>query len=255
MKYAHTLSVTVFAIALVTMPTMAQAHRSGCHRWHSCPSDSGSYTCGDAGHPCQYPTYPSTGGVIYPPSGYYKDCYDCALKKVPTNAQTETLGIGWTCKKGYFKSGDLCKKLFVPANAVPNSIGDGWTCNSGYKRTASSCEQFTCVIHAHPDGEACYCDVGYHVDNGQCIETIIPVNAHLSGNLWECNAGYVTNYAKTGCLTTAEDKKGNDAVCSKAYPNTNWTGDYSEDRKLLCGCISSYVWSATEDRCETPKTP
>lgn len=25
------------------------AHRSGCHRWHSCPSDSGSYVCGDLG--------------------------------------------------------------------------------------------------------------------------------------------------------------------------------------------------------------
>lgn len=62
----------------------AEAHRSGCHRWHSCPSDSGSYICGDAGHPCQYPTYPASGGVIYPPSGYYKDCYTCATKKVPT---------------------------------------------------------------------------------------------------------------------------------------------------------------------------
>ena len=28
---------------------MAEAHRSGCHRWHSCPSDSGSYICGDTG--------------------------------------------------------------------------------------------------------------------------------------------------------------------------------------------------------------
>ncbi len=26
------------------------AHRSGCHRWHSCPSDSGSYICGDTGY-------------------------------------------------------------------------------------------------------------------------------------------------------------------------------------------------------------
>jgi hypothetical protein len=26
------------------------AHRSGCHRWHSCPSDTGSYTCGDLGY-------------------------------------------------------------------------------------------------------------------------------------------------------------------------------------------------------------
>lgn len=29
--------------------SLAEAHRSGCHRWHSCPSDSGSYTCGDTG--------------------------------------------------------------------------------------------------------------------------------------------------------------------------------------------------------------
>lgn len=28
----------------------AQAHRDGCHRWHSCPSDTGSYVCGDLGY-------------------------------------------------------------------------------------------------------------------------------------------------------------------------------------------------------------
>jgi hypothetical protein len=29
--------------------SLVEAHRSGCHRWHSCPSDSGSYICGDTG--------------------------------------------------------------------------------------------------------------------------------------------------------------------------------------------------------------
>ncbi len=28
----------------------AEAHRSGCHRWHSCPSDHGTYVCGDLGY-------------------------------------------------------------------------------------------------------------------------------------------------------------------------------------------------------------
>ncbi len=28
----------------------ALAHRSGCHRWHSCPSDRGTYICGDLGY-------------------------------------------------------------------------------------------------------------------------------------------------------------------------------------------------------------
>ena len=46
-------------IAIAMMPTTASAHRSGCHRWHSCPSDTGSYVCGDLGYPCRYPTYPT----------------------------------------------------------------------------------------------------------------------------------------------------------------------------------------------------
>ena len=75
----------------------ANAHRSGCHRWHSCPSDSGSYSCGDVGYPCQYATYPASGGVIYPSSSYYKDCYDCTLKKVPTN---DTRAFKRTLNKG-----------------------------------------------------------------------------------------------------------------------------------------------------------
>jgi hypothetical protein len=35
------------------------AHRSGCHRWHSCPSDSGSYGCGNLGYECKYSSSPS----------------------------------------------------------------------------------------------------------------------------------------------------------------------------------------------------
>jgi endonuclease YncB( thermonuclease family) len=31
------------------------AHRSGCHRWHSCPSDRGTYVCGDLGYCSQCP--------------------------------------------------------------------------------------------------------------------------------------------------------------------------------------------------------
>jgi len=87
MKKVFILSLIslTFVLYSLTFISTADAHRSGCHRWHSCPSDTGSYSCGDAGHPCQYPTYPKAGGVIYPSSGYYKDCYNCPLKKVPVN--------------------------------------------------------------------------------------------------------------------------------------------------------------------------
>ncbi len=53
-------------ILVFTIPSISFAHRSGCHRWHSCPSDSGSYVCGDLGYPCKYPTYPKSGGILLP---------------------------------------------------------------------------------------------------------------------------------------------------------------------------------------------
>lgn len=37
-------------VGVCVSSTDAYAHRSGCHRWHSCPSDSGSYSCGDTGY-------------------------------------------------------------------------------------------------------------------------------------------------------------------------------------------------------------
>ena len=40
------ISFTIFP----NLPTESLAHIDGCHRWHSCPSDDGSYICGDTGH-------------------------------------------------------------------------------------------------------------------------------------------------------------------------------------------------------------
>ena len=42
------LSSILILISFVTIDSFA--HQDGCHRWHSCPSDSGSYTCGDKGY-------------------------------------------------------------------------------------------------------------------------------------------------------------------------------------------------------------
>jgi hypothetical protein len=40
-----------------------EAHRSGCHRWHACPSDHGTYVCGDLGYcsQCQDHAYGQGG--------------------------------------------------------------------------------------------------------------------------------------------------------------------------------------------------
>lgn len=52
------LTITiVFALFLLIslLGLLAEAHRSGCHRWHSCPSDRGTYVCGDLGYCSQCP--------------------------------------------------------------------------------------------------------------------------------------------------------------------------------------------------------
>jgi hypothetical protein len=44
--------VLIFLVGLISIADLSNegfAHRDGCHRWHSCPSDSGSYVCGDLG--------------------------------------------------------------------------------------------------------------------------------------------------------------------------------------------------------------
>ena len=63
MKPVTVITIVVsFGIALAFAPIFADAHQSGCHRWHSCPSDSGSYVCGDLGYYSQCPStnYPKS---------------------------------------------------------------------------------------------------------------------------------------------------------------------------------------------------
>ena len=41
--------ILILSIGVIPL-TPSYAHQSGCHRWHICPSDSGSYVCGDLGY-------------------------------------------------------------------------------------------------------------------------------------------------------------------------------------------------------------
>jgi len=49
------LFTTVF-VSFIPSEYVVYAHKDGCHRWHSCPSDSGSYVCGDMGIDTYCPT-------------------------------------------------------------------------------------------------------------------------------------------------------------------------------------------------------
>ena len=44
------LKLSTCLVVFSFSPLISDAHRSGCHRWHSCPSDRGTYTCGDIGY-------------------------------------------------------------------------------------------------------------------------------------------------------------------------------------------------------------
>lgn len=54
------IAVAAGAAFLCALYSSASAHRDGCHRWHSCPSDSGTYVCGDLGYTTYCPTTEKT---------------------------------------------------------------------------------------------------------------------------------------------------------------------------------------------------
>lgn len=73
------------------------AHRSGCHRFHSCPSDNGSYVCGDLGYDSQCPNKSSSSSSK---SIHDNKSTDSAKNKVKTES----------CENGYHKSSGKCVK-------------------------------------------------------------------------------------------------------------------------------------------------
>ncbi len=61
MNKVKALVITALAVS-VSIPSFvikANAHKSGCHTWHSCPSDWGTYVCGDNGKSSGCPPTPS----------------------------------------------------------------------------------------------------------------------------------------------------------------------------------------------------
>ena len=74
-----TLSIGVIQL------TPSYAHQSGCHKWHSCPSDSGSYVCGDLG----YNTYCPKSSA---PKSETKEKVQTKTESKPTSKTTTCTG-------------------------------------------------------------------------------------------------------------------------------------------------------------------
>lgn len=48
-------TIFLFVISIASCAVTASGDNGGCHRWHSCPSTTGSFVCGDTGHCSQCP--------------------------------------------------------------------------------------------------------------------------------------------------------------------------------------------------------
>lgn len=72
--------IAVFGLTLA-FPVSVLAHQSGCHRWHSCPSDSDSYSCGDLGYDSECGMY-----EVYEEPDYFAQGSEDGLSYVGKNS-------------------------------------------------------------------------------------------------------------------------------------------------------------------------
>lgn len=88
-RRAVLISAVLIVSGATALSLSALAHRSGCHRWHSCPSDTGSYVCGDLGHSNYCPKAATTTKPKPPPA---KPATASPPKKVLSQAATVLAG-------------------------------------------------------------------------------------------------------------------------------------------------------------------
>lgn len=105
------LALFLITVLILSTTNLVFAHRDGCHSKHSCPSDTGSYECGDMGHcsECSDNKYCKTGkpiSFIKDSQTKQKKTEPITLKKqIPTQKASPALCVGDTmCISGKVKS-------------------------------------------------------------------------------------------------------------------------------------------------------
>lgn len=151
MKYLAAIFIAI--ILSFSLVGSVSAHQSGCHRWHSCPSDSGSYTCGDTG----YDTYcGGSNSYSYTPNytllGAASGVSQASKDRVEIIDTAEIDGNTKGYKDGYAKayqsnladSYDICNQKFTFTSASTNDYRTAFyrayqnACIKNYSPTYSS---------------------------------------------------------------------------------------------------------------------
>lgn len=256
MKFARYAVATVFLLTFFPvafeMAPRAEAHRSGCHRWHTCPSDTGSYqmefdSSGDAVPYCGSSMYRGSDGRCH----YYKTnaASTGSADLTPSlNFRTITGGywIGSTlyCDVGYYKSGSSCK--VVPANGY--AVGDTFFCNIGFTKSGSSCVANKTSSSAAGTYFSQTYTPSYSSDT-------CPANSRPSttdSSKCTCNTGYGPDATKTKCVPVSlgDETAANNRTCGTYYgSNSIWAGTKNSTGGLNCTCQSGYGWNSQKTSC------
>jgi endonuclease YncB( thermonuclease family) len=109
-KITNFIYVLLIVTALVSLPLTTSnnpvsAHQSGCHTYHSCPSDTGSYVCGDLGNDSQCPKKNTSSSK------------DTTKSKQTTKEKVKPKD----CLKGYHKSSGKCVPHKIKASEIKSS--------------------------------------------------------------------------------------------------------------------------------------
>jgi hypothetical protein len=124
------LSLAVLIACAVLLPGVASAHRSGCHRWHTCPSDTGSYTevAPPQSPPQNLVVPPSVDDVATPPAVDWQT-YDTATEFASYWRRNGDLPVfGFAKSRPYRYHGRLTQVFernrleFHPENVAPYNI-------------------------------------------------------------------------------------------------------------------------------------
>src|SRR3712207_5019255 len=91
------ISLFLLILSALLAPVPAQAHRSGCHRWHSCPSDTGSYVCGDLGYDTYCPNKkpPTPQPAVQPPPPPAADVQPVVAPPAPVQLASGRPVVDW----------------------------------------------------------------------------------------------------------------------------------------------------------------
>lgn len=239
------LLITLFALGFTMFVNVVDAHQSGCHRWHSCPSDTGSYVCGDLGYPCQYPTYSTNNSYSSPSYSYYTPSYS-SYTSCPANSYKS--GSSCRCNFGYVVDGGKC---ISGSSYCMDQIG----LMSQFDSLTNTCE----CMSGYAIGVSGLCTYqskysGYYYGGSYDLDELNSCPAHSTQSVDDsdsctCDIGYQPNAKKTKCVKIS--KKTNDKLCRADFgKNSQWDGDYDySDGAPYCECKKGYEWNTKQTSC------